>query len=112
MVSNSTTEVCEHIIIKWLVGFSFVWILQGPFSWNYKLTLHFFMAGLIVFGLPTVGRVRDKWTPRPPSIGWEGGCVIFFFPLQRTGIFASIHLCKKIRNDSPNPPKYNDMTKV
>lgn len=27
MVTNSITKVCEHIMIKWLVGLHLVWIL-------------------------------------------------------------------------------------
>ena len=92
MVSNSTTKVREqHIIMKWLVGLSFVWILQGPFLWNYKLALYFYgwVHRLWISHASDVFVI--KWTPRPPSVGWEGGCVIFFlFPLQRTGIFASL----------------------
>ena len=66
-------------------------------SMELQISFTFLWMGSSSLDFPRSDVFVIKWTPRPPSVGWEGGCVIFFlFPLQRTGIFASTTKIPKI----------------
>ena len=58
-------------------------------SMELQISFTFLWMGSSSLDCPCSDVFVIKWTPRPPSVGWEGGCVIFFsFPVATHGHFC------------------------